>query len=103
MLVLLSLWKLANDVRSIDSGTAWTVFVILAGVIASMAGFIVLTWQKHGREVRRLNDLHDKKVTEMGLKINELYDKRIEDMKSALDLVQTLERVVYKERRGGKV
>lgn len=96
------LLSLLNDTRSIDPGTAWTIIVALGGVIVGMAGYIVVTWTKHGREIRSLNAAHAAKVTEMGNKINELYDKRIEDMKESLELVATLEGVVYKQRKGGK-
>ncbi len=103
MALLLSLMKWADDTkRAIDPGTAWTVFVVLGGVIAAMAGFQVWTWKAHGKEIRALNAAHAAKVTEMGLKINELYDKRLEDMKETLELVTTLEGVVYKQRKGGK-
>lgn len=104
MTLLLSFFKLVEDTkRAIDPGTAWTVFVVLAGVIAAMAGFQVWTWKAHGREIRTLNAAHATKVSEMGHKINELYDKRIDDMKDTLELVTTLERVVHKEKKGGKL
>lgn len=103
MALLLSLWGWAQEAkRSIDPGTAWTIIVTLAVAIAGMAGFMVWTWKAHGKEIRSLNAAHATKVTEMGQKINELYDKRIEDMKDTLELVATLEKVVYKERKGGK-
>lgn len=103
MALLLSLWRLVEETkRSIDPGTAWTIIVVLGGVIAGMAGFQVWTWKAHGKELRTLNTAHNAKVTEMGNKINELYDKRIEDMKDTLELVSTLEKVVYRERKGGK-
>jgi hypothetical protein len=102
MWLLLSVWKVANETRSIDPGTAWTIIVVLGAVIGGMAGYTVVTWAKHGKEIRALNSAHATKVSEMGQKINELYDKRIEDMKETINLVATLEGVVHKERKGGK-
>lgn len=73
--------------RSIDPTTAWTLIGALGGVVTAMAAYIVKMHKVYGR------------------KINELYDQRIADLKSNLELVQTLERVVYREHpktKGGK-
>jgi hypothetical protein len=99
--------------RLIDATTAWTIIVTEGVAIGGMAGYIVHQQRKHDRKeaamlalhekkVTEMQAQHDKKVTEMGQKINEQYDKRIEDMKETLDLVATLERVVNRERKGGK-
>lgn len=88
----LSLWNSTQDVaRSIDPTTAWTIIAAEGTFIATLVGIIVAQQKRYER-----------KVTEMGEKINALYDKRVEDMKSGLDLVATLEGVVYKQRKGGK-
>ncbi len=101
--LLSMLWQVVEDTkRSIDPGTAWTIIVCLGGVIAGMALFQVATWRAHSNNKDALNAAHAAKVTEMGNKINELYDKRIEDMKDTLELVATLEKVVFRERKGGK-
>jgi hypothetical protein len=92
MALLLSVWKLLEEVkRTIDPTTAWTIIAIEGGVIASLAAYIATQQKKH-----------DKKMTTMGEKINELYEKRLTDMKESIDLVETLEKVVYRERKGGK-
>lgn len=92
MALFFVLWGWAQEVsRSIDPTTAWTIISIEGGVIGGL-GLYIAAQQKR----------HEKKVTAMGEKINELYDKRIEDMKGSIDLVKTLEGVIYKERKGGK-
>lgn len=83
MLLFLS-WVAAAEPRSIDPSTAWAIIVALGGVISAMAVYIVRMHKVYGR------------------KINDLYDKRIEDLKQNLELVTTLERVVYREKKGGK-
>jgi hypothetical protein len=92
MALLLSVWKMVEEVkRTIDPATAWTIIAIEGGVIASLAAYIATQQKKH-----------DKKITAMGEKINELYEKRLTDMKESIDIVETLEKVIYRERKGGK-
>ena len=92
MELLLSAWQVVEEAkRSIDPATAWTIIGVEAGVISALGIYIAAQQKKH-----------DKKVTAMGEKINELYDKRIDDMKESIDIVETLEKVVYRERKGGK-
>lgn len=90
-IVTVLLLTLEEFSRSIDPTTAWTIIAAEGTFIATLVGIIAAQQKRH-----------EKKVTEMGEKINGLYDKRLEEMKSALDLVATLEGVVYKQRKGGK-
>src|SRR4029077_7361514 len=93
---------LSNEARSIDPTTAWAIIAAEGSFIATLVTILVAQQKRHGKRVAAMTDSHEQKVTSMGEKINTLYDKRIEDMKGAVDLVKTIEAVVYKERKGGK-
>ena len=88
MSLILALWKLAEEARSIDPTTAWTIIAAEGAFIATLVGWLIAQQKRH-----------EKKVNDMGEKINSIYDKRIEDMRGALELVKTIEGVAYRERK----
>lgn len=64
------------------SGSCWKIMAALGTVIVGMAAYIVTLHKMYGR------------------KINEVYDARIADFKESNSLVETLIRVLGKEKGG---
>lgn len=92
MALLLSVWGVVEEVkRSIDAGTAWTIIGVEAAVISALGIYIAAQQKKH-----------DKKMAAKEVQVTELYEKRLSEMKDSIDLVETLEKVIYRERKGGK-
>jgi hypothetical protein len=82
MTVLLSLLRLAEEVRAIDSTTAWKIIVTEGGVIAVLAGWI------GRREVSRAKEQ------------KEVYEAWIKDMKANTDLVKTFLESIGRPKKG---
>jgi hypothetical protein len=80
--MLLSLWRLTEEARSIDAGTAWKIILAEGAAIMALAGWIAK------REVSRAKEM------------KEVYEAWIKDMKDNHELVKTFLDSIGRPKKG---
>lgn len=75
-------------------GSYWQIIVVLSGVIAAMALFIVKREMSRGRAIGKVKD-------ECAAEVKQMYKDQLKELKDHQDLVGTLIERIDRKRKGG--